>query len=77
MNYAKSLLKALLVIGLIAVAYIAVSQGLDKTLAVECNGWVEEYDNNRDNPHYYWTQWQVDQCADTIGYTYNGVVAGE
>ena len=77
MNYAKTLLKTLLIIIVLAVVYIAVAKGIDKTLAVECNGWVTEYDTNVDNPHYYWTQWQVDQCAHEINYTYSGVVAGE
>lgn len=77
MTYAKTLLKTLLIILLIALVFIAVFKSVDKTLAVECNGWVEEYGENVDNPHYYWTQWQVDQCADVISYEYNGVVAGE
>lgn len=41
-------------------------------LVQECHGWVAEYNEFRDSSIYYWTDWQVDQCKDLIGYEFNG-----
>lgn len=70
----KKILTTTIIFGLIVGFAVIISQGIDKTLVVECNGWVEEYNENRNNPGYYWTGWQVEQCEEVIDYKFDGTV---
>lgn len=74
MKLAQNILLALLTIVAVGGAFIAVANGVDKHLETECIGWIEEYEENRNNDLYYWTEWQVAQCEAEVDYTFDGVI---
>lgn len=69
-NFILATIGMLIVIAL----FIAAMSAMEKQAHAECMQWIEEVDEYAWNDHYYWTPWQVDQCAQVAGYHYTGRV---